>query len=195
MNAYFLFFTLLLCISSSCCGNNKSSTITYNIQQTDTLQYIDPADTNYLTVFLNIDFAGTVNVFDNPNGNIIKSVKNDNDGEDIVMFNLLQKQDSMYYVIAYNGGTNQILAKGWISQNTNLGVYSAAYGDLPCFLYKTPFNRKQIVIEEKVYNSNMYEVLDFEGEWLKVKIKVGNKFYIGWMPPEMQCANPYTTCS
>ncbi len=193
MNAYILFFTVLLYISNLCCGNNKSNTTTNNIQIADTLQYIEHTDTNYVTVFLDVDFAGIVNVFDNPNGKIIKTIKNDN--EDIVMFDLLQKQDSMYYVIAYSGETDQILVKGWIFQNTNLGVYSAAYGDLHLSLYKTPSNRQQIVIAERVYNPNMYEVLDFEGKWLKVRTVINNKVYIGWMPPEMQCANPYSTCS
>ena len=98
-------------------------------------------------------------------------------------------------MIAYSGSTNDVLAIGWISQNTKLGVYSAAYGDLHCSLYKTPFDRKQIIITEAVYNPNMYEVVDFEGKWLKVRVKINNKFYVGWLPPEMQCANPYTTCS
>jgi hypothetical protein len=167
----------------------------HNVQQSDTLQIIEHTDTDFLTVFLNIEFAGKVEVFDIPNGKTTKYVQNDIEEEDFVMFDLLQKQDSMYYVIAYSGLTNNVLAKGWISKNTNLGVYSAAYGDLHCSLYKMPFNRKQIIITEKVYNSNMYEVLDFDGKWLKVRTKINNEFYVGWLPPEMQCANPYTTCS
>lgn len=186
--------TLCASISCSCGSNNNTNPTGHNVLQSDTLQLIEHTDTNFLTVFLNIEFAGKVEVFDIPHGNITKYVQNDIEEEDFVMFDLLQKQDSMYYVIAYSGLTNQILAKGWISQNTNLGVYSAAYGDLHCSLYKMPFNRKQIIITEKVYNTNSYEVLDFDGKWLKVRAKINNKFYVGWMPPEMQCANPYTTC-
>jgi len=186
---------ITMCVSISCGSKNNTNQMKRNPHQSDSLQFIEHTDTNFLTVFLNVEFEGTVEVFDAPHGKTIKYVQNNIEEEDFVMFDLLQKQDSMYYIIAYSGLTDQILAKGWISQNTNLGVYSAAYGDLHCSLYLMPFNRKQIIITEKVYNPNMYKVLDFEGKWLKVRTKINNKFYIGWMPPEMQCANPYTTCS
>ena len=186
---------LILWVSVSCGNKNAINHTTQSIQHSDTLEYRNHSDTNFLTVFLNIEFEGTVAVFDIPHGKITKYVQNDIKEEDFVMFDLLQKQDSMYYVIAYSGSTDDVLAIGWISQNTKLGVYSAAYGDLHCSLYKTPFDRKQIIITESVYNPNMYEVLDFEGKWLKVRVKINNKFYVGWLPPEMQCANPYTTCS
>ena len=45
------------------------------------------------------------------------------------------------------------------------------------------------------YNPEMYEVVDFEGKWLKVKTKINGKNYEGWLSPEMQCSNVYSTCS
>ena len=82
-----------------------------------------------------------------------------------------------------------------IKKNNKLGIYSAAYGDLHCILYEKPYDRERVVVTEKEYNPNIHEVLDFEGKWLKVRIKIEDKVYIGWMPPEIQCSNPYTTCS
>jgi hypothetical protein len=186
----FLFFTTIL--SLLCCVTSQSG----KAQQIDTLQYIEQTDNDYLSVFLDIDFAGKVDIFDVPNGKRIKSVQNDTEESDIIMFDLLQKKDSMYYyVIAYSGIDDEILAKGWIKKDNHLGVYSAAYGEQHCSLYELPFNREKIIVTENEYNPNMYEVIDFEGKWLKVKIKIKDKIYIGWMPPEMQCSNPYTTCN
>ena len=53
----------------------------------------------------------------------------------------------------------------------------------------------KVIITEKEYNPNVYQVLDFEGKWLKVQVRIKGKIYVGWMSPEMQCANPYSTCS
>lgn len=41
----------------------------------------------------------------------------------------------------------------------------------------------------------MYEVIDFEGKWLKIKAKINGKKYVGWIPPEEQCCNVYSTCN
>lgn len=187
---------LILWVSVSCGSRDFANETKHSVQQSDTIQYLKRTYNYFPSVFLDVDFDSIVEVFDiPPYGKKIKDLRNNIEEEDFVIFDLLQKQDSMYYVIAYSGSTDDVLAIGWISQKTKLGVYSAAYGDLHCSLYKTPFDRKQIIITEAVYNPNMYEVLDFEGKWLKVRVEINNKFYVGWLPPEMQCANPYTTCS
>ncbi|MGM9746441.1 MAG: hypothetical protein ACI392_03895 [Paludibacteraceae bacterium] len=94
------------------------------------MQLIMHTDNNFATVFLHVEFAEKVEVFDSPNGEIMTSVQNNISEEDYVMFDLLHKPDNMYYVIAYSGLTDRVLAIGWIPQNTNIGIYSAAYGDL-----------------------------------------------------------------
>ena len=185
---------LILWVSVSCGNKNAINHTTQSIQHSDTLEYRNHSDTNFLTVFLNIEFEGTVAVFDIPHGKITKYVQNDIKEEDFVMFDLLQKQDSMYYVVAYSGLTDRILAKGWISKNNHLDIYFSAY-DRDLVIYKNANDRKKKMFSDKEYLFDNIEVLDFEGKWLKVRVKINNKFYVGWLPPEMQCANPYTTCS
>ena len=58
-----------------------------------------------------------------------------------------------------------------------------------------PYNEKEIIAIDKKYNPNMYEVIDFEGKWLKIKAKINGKKYEGWIPPEEQCCNVYSTCN
>ena len=193
MRLKILFSTIALGFFASC--NNNKSTLPGKPIQRDTLQTIKHKDNNSLTVFLNIEYAGELAVFEDPNGRIKETVQNDIANEDFVMFDLLQKKDSFYYVVAYSSLDDRIISEGWIKKNNKLGIYSAAYGDLDCILYEVPFDKEKIVITEKEYNPNIYEVLDFEGKWLKVRIRIEDKVYIGWMPPEIQCSNPYTTCS
>ncbi len=50
---------------------------------------------------------------------------------------------------------------------------------------------QQIVIPD----SAPYIFVDFQGHWLKVKIKINGKYHIGWLSPDQQCANVYSTCS
>lgn len=192
MKIYVLFLILWVYVS---CGNKNAINHTMqSIQHSDTLEYRNHSDTNFLTVFLNIEFEGTVAVFDIPHGKITKYVQNDIKEEDFVMFDLLQKQDSMYYVVAYSGLTDRILAKGWISKNNHLDIYFSAY-DRDLVIYKNANDRKKKMFSDKEYLFDNIEVLDFENNWLKIKFNYKGRSYNGWLPPEMQCANPYTTCS
>ena len=192
MKIYVLFLILWVYVS---CGNKNAINHTMqSIQHSDTLEYRNHSDTNFLTVFLNIEFEGTVTVFDIPHGKITKYVQNDIKEEDFVMFDLLQKQDSMYYVVAYSGLTDRILAKGWISKNNHLDIYFSAY-DRDLVIYKNANDRKKKMFSDKEYLFDNIEVLDFENNWLKIKFNYKGRSYNGWLPPEMQCANPYTTCS
>ena len=187
--SYIIIFVLVSC------SYQKHTSQLDGVQQIDSLLLRQDDNSHIITIFLDPEFTGKVDVFEEPKGGIIKSIQNNLEEDDIVMFDLLQKTDSMYYVIAYSAIDDRILAKGWIYQKNKLGIYSAAYGDMYCSLYEKPSNRAKVIITEKEYNPNVYQVLDFEGKWLKVQVRIKGKIYVGWMSPEMQCANPYSTCS
>lgn len=152
---------------------------------------------NVATVFLDIDFTGEIYVYDKPDGKIIKTLKNNIEETNFVMLDLLQKNDSMFYVIAYNSLEEDTITRGWIMKSHYLGIYSRMYTPEidPLILYKNPNDTLQIVVKDTVYNPEVYEVMDFEGKWLKVKTKINGKNYEGWLSPEMRCSNVYSTCS
>ena len=152
---------------------------------------------NVATVFLDIDFTGEIYVYDKPDGKIIKTLKNNIEETNFVMLDLLQKNDSMFYIIAYNSLEEDTITRGWIMKSHHLGIYSRMYTPEidPLILYEMPNDTLQIVVKDTVYNPEMYEVVDFEGKWLKVKTKINGKNYEGWLSPEMQCSNVYSTCS
>lgn len=152
---------------------------------------------NVATVLLDIDFTGEIYVYDKPDGKIIKTLKNNIEETNFVMLDLLQKNDSMFYVIAHNSLEEDTITRGWIMKSHHLGIYSRMYTPEidPLILYENPNDTLQIVVKDTVYNPKMYEVVDFEGKWLKVKTKINGKNYEGWLSPEMQCSNVYSTCS
>lgn len=193
INKMKIFFLIILILAS--CSNQKPANQLNKVEETASLQLKQDTGSHVVTIFLDPEFTGKVDVFKEPNGRIIKSVQNNDEDDTVIMFALLGKTDNMYYVIAYSGIDDSILAKGWIYKKNHLGIYSSAYGHKRCSLYEMPSNKAKIVLTEKEYNPDVYQVLDFEGKWLKVQVKNKSRVYVGWMPPEMQCANPYTTCS
>lgn len=150
-------------------------------------------DSTATSVFLNSEFTGNIQIY-NDSQQVIMTVGNDLENENIVMFQLLGKNDSMFHVIAYWSINHDFIAEGWIDKNNQLGIFSSAYNK-DFILYNNPYNRDKIVVIDKEYNPEVYKVTDFEGSWLKIKAKIKNKFYDGWIPPEMQCSNVYSTCN
>ena len=151
-------------------------------------------DSSFVSVFLDIDFSGEIQVLDKPKGEVIKMLKNNMNEEEFIMFDLLEKKDNMFYVLAYSSLNNTLITKGWIYKNNHLGIYSSTYSR-DFILYKIPHNKREIVVIDKEYNPNMYVVIDFDGKWLKIKTIIKGEKYEGWIPPDEQCSNVYSTCN
>lgn len=145
------------------------------------------------SVFINPDFTGELILYDNLNGKVLKTLKHNFEEEDYIGLEILNKNDSMFYVNAsYEIGG--FIGKGWIKKNKNIGIYSRAY-DQPLNLYSQANKKSEIIAVLKEYNPDMYIVIDCIGKWLKVKTIIKGKLFSGWMAPDMQCCNVYSTCS
>ena len=143
--------------------------------------------------FLDIDYHGEIEVFDNMHGMLTKRVKNDTSTFVFINLVLIDKTDSMYYVAAFSSLTDSIFAKGWIRRDSPIGIYNCMYQGNTVF-YVSPDSSKVLYVE-KEYNPESYKVVDFCGSWLKVKIKKKSTFIEGWIPRNEQCWNVYSTCS
>lgn len=143
-------------------------------------------------VFLNPDFKGTKALYDKPNGKIIKYLQHNFNEEDYIGFKILDKNDSMFYVSA-NYEIKGFIAKGWIKKDKNIGIYSRAY-DCSLKLYSKPNISSKINYTIKQYDPNMYVVVDCCGKWLKIKKIYNGVSHSGWISPDMQCSNVYSTC-
>jgi hypothetical protein len=147
-----------------------------------------------VNIFLDIEYLGSIPIYEGSNGNILAFLKHDIENENFIQFKILKKNKTMFYVYVYKSqNEDQILLKGWIKKGIHLGVYSRAY-EKDLILYKDPKEESEIVCREK-YETKMYEVIDCQKGWLKIKTTINGKIYEGWISPKMQCANVYSTCS
>ncbi len=144
-------------------------------------------------VFLDPNFKGTKALYDKPNGKIIKIVQHNFKEEDYIGFEILYRNDSMFYVSAYYA-IKGFISKGWIKKDKHIGIYSSAY-NCSLKLYIKPTKKSRISYIIKEYDPKMLIVIDCFRNWLKVKTTVRGKIYIGWMSRDMQCCNVYSTCS
>ncbi|WP_147323392.1 hypothetical protein [Chitinophaga silvatica] len=145
------------------------------------------------SVIIDPSYNGKVGIY-NSAFKLVKYLKHSESKEedDCLVFSIKGENDSMFFgTIGYAiAGSKQ---DGWIKKTKYIGLYSRAYnGDL--LVYELPdIKSKKTVIKE--YLVDLLPVISCRNGWVKVIIKLDNKTISGWLPPEMQCDNPFTTCN
>ena len=88
---------------------------------------------------------------------------------------------------------DRIKKVGWINIKY-LGIYPSSFFKIN--LYSKPNLKSKIksqIIKPEYFPFN---ILDCSGEWLYVKyLDADNKYKEGWLAPDDQCSNPYSTCN
>lgn len=145
-------------------------------------------------VFMDINFKGVKTLFEYPQGRSIMELKHNFIDENYICFTILNKNDSMFYVSVFHSIDGQSFAKGWIMKDKCIGIYTRAY-EIPLKLYKYPNDSASLNHILKEYNPEMYIVTDCKGKWLKVETIIKGRKICGWLSPEMQCCNVYSSCN
>lgn len=123
-------------------------------------------------------------------------------------FYVLEKQDSMINVVAWNT-INKKKIKGWIKiaetaingreRNHIYELYNKPDYDSPKTVvtsdWKTYVTRGGKYMKVTANIDANFRVLDISGKWLKVEVKGKNKIYIKWLPREYQCQDITGECS
>ena len=144
--------------------------------------------------FLSINYKGKIPLYASLScDTVLTYLENDYENENILHFHIKKQCDKMLYVHV-SDLYNQLNADWWLFLGDYVCVYSRAYqGSLK--LYNAPCESSGINSVVEGYDLGMYIVVGCSGDWLKVKRIKGDKIYTGWLSPEMQCDNPYSTCS
>lgn len=157
--------TMLLFIYSSLCSmNNRSVLVTKQ---------------NYTSVF------------DAPNGCIIDSIRNELDLDRIYSVTIEEINDKWIKIKAYDPlAENIIYHAGWVLKG-DVGVYLKDFNNVK--IYEQPNIHAKI----KKYYTNPewgpYVIFDLKDEWLLIEYNDDGTSQRGWIPPEYQASNPYTT--
>ena len=147
---------------------------------------------NKVCVLLDVDYSGVILMYQSLDENSVIELQHDFEEEDFITFDIISKNDSMYYVEA-NYEINGFIGKGWIRRNVPIKIYVRNYSQ-SLNLYSFPQKDSPVQCEIKEYLPAMFDVLDYDGYWLKVKINFKDRECEGFLSPDMQCCNPYSTC-
>ncbi len=134
-----------------------------------------------------------VMLYDTPDGNVIDSIMNDTIKEDYLSICIKQIQND-YADIAAVYTFDSIDKEGWI-QLKYLGINPANYSS-KLFLHLYP-NEDSTIVDSITYPQwgDLYSILKCKDDWFYIKTYNDGKWREGWMSPEDQCDNPYSTCN
>ena len=130
-------------------------------------------------------------ILDAPNGHTSFEIQNDSSGGDVWMLTLHERRDGHFR--ASVSTISDSTREGWIADRY-VGVFARNYSS-PLKLYDAPDTSSRVHAIVSDWSPDLYPVTGCAGRWLRVRANIGGKVSEGWMPPTMQCDNPYTTCS
>ena len=132
------------------------------------------------------DPKGT-NVRETPNGKVTAVLPHQPDDPLLIMVKVTGYRDKWLSVVLHDG------TKGWIfSELVGMSLRNYAPGSVAA-LRTQPDGSAPAVGD--IFGDEEVTVLGGEGAWALVRYRhpKGHEF-IGWLDPEKQCDNPYTTC-
>lgn len=145
--------------------------------------------------FVNWEQKVSVRLFDQPNGKVIDTLSANIKMENFLVFAIIDTANN-WFKVEIGKAINSKSKIGWIKKGNYLGTFASNYVDGDTlFLYTKPtFNSTPADTLTK-WNPNIYQITGCSGEWVKVRLTTSNKTLEGWLAPDKQCPNPYTTCN
>ncbi|MDB5198117.1 MAG: hypothetical protein JWO92_80 [Chitinophagaceae bacterium] len=139
---------------------------------------------------LDINNLKKISILKKPDGPHKYFIQNNKPKEIFYSFDILQQKNNFFQVIPF--AMEKALDTGWIN-GSYLKIYARNYSS-KLILYSKPSSSSSSQVVIKKYNPDTYQILACRGKWVYVRL-IKNRIYEGWLDPNMQCDNPYTTCN
>ena len=138
------------------------------------------------------NYYGKVVLYSGPGGKVLSHLKNDSSAEDYLA--LCVDNDTLGYFhakIQYCMSGKSFT--GWIRKKAFVGIYTRNYSSMLHLYTKMDTNSK--VRSTALCHGGFFPVSKCENRWVYVKQMIDRIEIEGWIDPQMQCDNPYTTCN
>lgn len=131
------------------------------------------------------DKAYFLDIYDAPNGKIVRRIPPDEEAGHIVYISGVK--DNFFEVDFEELNIKNV----WIKKGM-LGLITRNYDGRKLNLYKSP--KLDSKVSSVLENEHIVKVMNVCNDWAYVETINDGKTKKGWLQPDMQCGNPYTTC-
>lgn len=141
-------------------------------------------------------FGGSISLYNRPNGRLVRAFRNDLQKEDFLILAIQKDSANFFHVLISNAQSEAKEQVGWIKKSNRIGTYARNYspGDT-LFLYTKPSESSNVRTYIPNWLNGVYTIVSCKGSWAYVRIKYKGEVKSGWLSPDRQCDNPYTTCN
>ena len=180
----------------SCKNEKKTISQAENLKETNVVikQEEITEESFEANAVINFEYTEKIIVKD-LNGNELGFLQNNQETEDYVSLTIKKDSLQLFYVkaVAEITGTN---IEGWIKKANYIGTYARNYEEGQVLnLYEEPNKKSKIKSIVKEWIPDLYIITKFRNNWVFVNVVYEEKKYSGWLEPEMQCPNSYSTCN
>jgi hypothetical protein len=140
-------------------------------------------------------YEGEITVYDNADGAVTGRFSNDKEQESFLEFTVEKEKEGWFYgKLTYTLGDKE--NTGWIKKESYVGVYARNYiAGNTLNLYKKPDATSKVQSEIPGMFDGFCTVKKVSGAWVYIEAEYNGEKKEGWLSPDMQCDNPYTTCN
>jgi hypothetical protein len=154
------------------------------------------ASTCSCVAIINPDFKGKVSILSKPNGGIVKQMQHNFSEEDFLMLKIYKDSLNFFYGQISYALTPQKFETGWFQKSKELGTYTRNYASNDTLkLYSQASVKSKIRVRIPYWINRMVTISKCDKDWIYVKINDKGITKEGWLSPDKQCPNPYTTCN
>ena len=134
-------------------------------------------------------------VYDKPKGKPIKALRNKSSDENYLVLTIDNDSLDYFHVSIAYALTENSNVKGWVKKSNLIGTYARNYPGNKLFLYSKPDVKSAIKNTIPEWLNQLYIIKNCYKKWVYVTIKYNGELKEGWLQPDLQCSNPYTTCN
>ena len=180
----------------SCENEKKTISQVENIEETNVVVKQEEIieESFEANAVINFEYTERIIVQD-LNGNELGFLQNNEETEDYVSLSIEKDSLQLFYVKAVTeiARTN---IEGWIRKANYIGTYARNYEDGQVLnLYEEPNKKSKVQSTVTEWIPDLYTITEFNNNWVFVNVDYEGEKYSGWLEPEMQCPNSYTTCN